>query len=86
MAKGRKTGGRKPGSKNKVTLAVQEFTRSLVEDPTYRAGLLTRLQQHKLSPPIEAMVWHYAYGHPKQTVDLGGTVHHVAKVIHEHRD
>lgn len=42
--KGRgKTGGRKPGTPNKATLAVKAFAQSILEDPAYREKLKRRL-------------------------------------------
>jgi len=44
----------------------------LVDDPAYRRRLLKDLRSRKVAPAIEAMLWHYAYGVPKQAVAVEG--------------
>ena len=44
MAKGRKTGGRRPGSLNKATIEVKAACAELVDDPEYRRRLGARLR------------------------------------------
>jgi len=65
-----KTGGRKPGSPNRVTVEVRAAAAALVDDPTYRARLLDDLRKRKLAPAVETMLWYYAKGKPKETVAL----------------
>ncbi len=66
-------GGRKPGSINKTTAAVQEAAQKLVEDPAYRKALAVRLMRGTAGA-VEPMLWHYAYGKPKETLTVeGGT-------------
>ena len=71
MAKGRKTGGRRPGSLNKATVEAKAACTALVDDPVYRQRLATRLRAGKLSPAVECMLWYYAKGKPKE--DFGQT-------------
>src|SRR5437867_2638617 len=73
MAKGSKTGGRRPGSLNKVTVEAKEFCASIVDDPQYQAKLRARALAGNLPPALEAMIWHYAKGKPKEQVDLSLT-------------
>jgi hypothetical protein len=47
---------------------VQAVCAALVDDPMYRRRLVKDLRRRKVAPVIEAMLWHYAYGVPKQTV------------------
>jgi hypothetical protein len=42
---------------------------SFVED----LPALTDLRQRNVAPAVEAMLWHYAYGVPKQTVAVEAT-------------
>lgn len=56
--------GRKPGIPNKNQETVVAFARSIVEDVTYQANLLQRAQAGELAPPVETMLYHYAYGKP----------------------
>ena len=69
MAKGRKTGGRLPGSLNKATVELKQACAELVDDPEYRRNLATRLRAGELSPAVECMLWHYAKGKPKDEVE-----------------
>lgn len=69
-----KTGGRKAGVPNKTTAAAKEFAQSLVDNPDYRKALEKRIAAGKIAPAVETMIWHYAYGKPKETVALEGHV------------
>jgi len=62
--------GRPKGAVNKITSEVREVAQSLVNDSVYREKLAARLREGK-APLIEQMLWHYAYGKPTETVDLG---------------
>lgn len=66
----RKTGGRQKGTLNKVTVEAKAACAAIVDDPTYRKNLTARARRGDLAPAIEAMLWHYAYGKPKETVAL----------------
>src|SRR3972149_3604655 len=72
FAKGDPRAGRPPGVQNKVTVEVREAAKAIVEDPVYRERLRRRLLRGKLAPGLEAMLWHYAYGKPKETVEHTG--------------
>jgi hypothetical protein len=71
MARGRKTGGRQSGTPNKATSEIREAARLLLDDPEYRRSLRTRLISGKAGP-IETLLFHYAYGKPKETVEQTG--------------
>src|SRR5215813_7124901 len=64
-----KTGGQRPGSLNRVTIAVRDAARQLVEDPAYRAALRARLIRGR-APEIEKTLWHYAYGKPPSFAEM----------------
>jgi hypothetical protein len=64
--------GRKKGVPNKATADVKAFAEGLVDDPVYRAKLRRDLRARKLAPLIEQMVWHFAYGKPKDVIELEG--------------
>jgi hypothetical protein len=66
--KSQKTGGRRRGTPNKATRDVKEFCASLLESAQYQRHLCERVHAGTLPPALEAMLWHYAYGVPKQTV------------------
>lgn len=66
FAKGKvKTGGRKAGTPNKATAEIKDLARSLLEDPVYQTKLKQRLRDGK-APQIEQLLYHYAYGKPKE--------------------
>lgn len=72
MAKGRKTGGRAKGSRNKSKTDVAVVARALVDDAVYREMFKVRLHGGTLPPGVEQMLWHYAYGKPAEHLHLGG--------------
>lgn len=72
MALGRKTGGRIKGTPNKSTGLIAEKCRALLEDPGYQDYFTHRLKQGALPPVLEALMWHYAYGKPKELHEHSG--------------
>ena len=63
-----KTGGRRKGTPNKATAEIREIAQALVNDPPYRRRLTSRFRSGRIAPAIEALLWHYAYGKPKETI------------------
>ena len=72
MARGRKTGGRTKGTPNKTSGLVAERCRQLIEDPKYVDYFQHRLYVGQLPAALEAMTWAYAYGKPKELIELTG--------------
>lgn len=66
--------GRPKGVLNKVTREIKDICSRLVHDETYQVEFAARLHEGKLAPAIECMVWHYAFGKPKETVDIQGEI------------
>jgi hypothetical protein len=64
--------GRAKGSLNSSTKDVREVARSIVDDPDYRAALCRRIADGTAGP-MEALMWHYAYGKPKESLDVTHT-------------
>jgi hypothetical protein len=62
-------GGRPKGSVNFRTRQVQTFCRSVCEDPLYRQDIVDRARSGNLGA-MEAVIWAYAYGRPKESIDL----------------
>lgn len=64
--------GRKRGTLNRVTREVRDFARSILEADDYREHLRRRLIAGELSPQIETLLYHYAFGVPRREygVDL----------------
>lgn len=64
--------GRPKGVPNKITAEVREIAQRLVEDEVYQDQFRVRLQAGELGPGVETMLWHYAYGKPKDVVEHQG--------------
>jgi DNA-binding transcriptional regulator PaaX len=62
--------GRPKGSLNKCTLEAKAFARQLVSSPTYLQNLQTALENRTIETAVEVMLWHYAYGKPKEHIEL----------------
>jgi hypothetical protein len=58
---------------NTATREVREAAAELVENPRYRANLEQRLIAGKLAPAMEALLWHFAYGKPKESIEIEQT-------------
>jgi hypothetical protein len=62
------------GTPNKVTVEAKAAAAALVDDPVYRAKLAADLRLRKVHPSIESMLWYYAKGKPKETVEHQASV------------
>tara|TARA_R100001086_G_scaffold192604_5_gene109855 strand:+ start:1155 stop:1412 length:258 start_codon:yes stop_codon:yes gene_type:complete len=72
-SKNLKRSGRPKGVPNKASADVRVRARALVEDPVYVLGIKRRMLEGK-SVPLEIMLHHYAYGKPRETVEVEGAV------------
>ena len=61
-----KIGGRTKGTPNRASVEARKLALRLVSDPDYVTSLERRLKEGKLSPAIEALLWQYAFGKPKE--------------------
>jgi hypothetical protein len=59
-----KTGGRKAGTRNKVTVEARAAATEIVDSRAYRRKLATRALNGTLAPAMETLLWHYAKGRP----------------------
>lgn len=86
MAKGKKTGGRRPGTPNKVTAEIRAAAQKLF-DADYFAELKQRIRRGKAAPAVECRMLAYAFGEPPQTLETPGMDNLATllarKVIHE---
>jgi hypothetical protein len=64
--------GRPKGVPNKITAEAREVAQRLVEDEMYQDKFRKRLVAGELGPGVESMLWHYAYGKPKDVVEHQG--------------
>lgn len=62
--------GRPPGAPNRRTKVARERALELLEHPDYKLSLLRRIQTDTLAPLMERSLWEYAYGPPKQRVEI----------------
>lgn len=73
-ARHRKVGGRQKGVPNRRSAQGREFAEKLCGDPEYLAGVETRAKAGKLHPGFEGLLWAYAYGRPRQSLELSGSI------------
>jgi hypothetical protein len=81
-----KKGGQKPPSaakKLKVDEA-RKISRRLLADPVYRKRLIKRLREGTIQPGVEAMLYYYAYGKPRESVEVEQKSD--VKIVHQYRD
>jgi len=64
--------GRRLGVPNKATTEVRELARKLIADQDYKKNFKQRWRTGDIPPQVETMIWHYAYGKPKETHVLEG--------------
>ena len=67
-----KTGGRKPGTPNKVTLEARLAASEIVDDPIVRANLLRKARKGLLHPSLIKLFWEQAHGKAKDQIELTG--------------
>lgn len=70
--RGRKTGGRQPGTPNKVSAELRAFAQALLADKAYRQAFTTAFRTRTLNPRLEEMIYHYAAGKPTEHVSVTG--------------
>ncbi len=61
--------GRPKGSRDRRTLAIGEFARSIIESDEYRNSLRARVLAGK-APHLEPLLYHYGYGRPAERVQI----------------
>jgi hypothetical protein len=62
--------GRPRGAVNGATKRAREFAELILCSQEYRDSLVRRIRTDSLAPNIEALLYHYAYGKPKERVEL----------------
>lgn len=74
--KGKKRGarapaaGRRAGTPNKRTVEIETYAKTIVENDKVRQMMLLQAQNGSLPPGVVQMLFYYAYGKPKETVDV----------------
>jgi len=64
--------GRPKGTLNRTAQEVREFSQRFVQDEAYLANLKQRIFDGE-APHMETMLWHHAYGKPKDTIEIHTT-------------
>ena len=72
FVKGDPRAGRPKGVKNKATIEIRDFARAILDSEAYQKSLARRVVDGTLAPGIEALIYHYAYGKPKEIVEHTG--------------
>lgn len=65
--------GRPKGVPNKATTHIKELATRILNTPAYLANLQKRVESGKVHPAVESMLHHYAYGKPKDVVQVEGS-------------
>ena len=73
--------GKVKGTLNTATLEIRLAARQIVEDPVYREKLIAAARERKLAPAVECLLLYYAYGKPKEVVDVSVSVQGAADVL-----
>ena len=53
-----------------MTAEVRAVCAAILDDPTYRTNLTARARAGALAPAVEAMLWHYAFGKPRDSLNV----------------
>lgn len=72
--------GRPKGSVNKVTMVVRDLSHQLL-NPAYFKKLQADVEARDLHPSVEIMLWYYAFGKPKDTLQVKSGVEVLRVVI-----
>jgi hypothetical protein len=62
--------GRKRGSLNTVSKEAREFAARILDSREYRESLVRRIKAGTLPSNIEALLYHYRFGKPKETIEV----------------
>lgn len=66
---GSHSGGRSKQQRLEADRA-RKIARKLLADPSYRKNLIKRLREGTIQPGVEAMLWYYAEGKPRESMEV----------------
>lgn len=64
--------GRKKGTPNRPVVAIRELFDGMVHNAEYQYRLKRDFTRRHLHPSIEALVWAYLLGKPKESLEISG--------------
>lgn len=73
--------GRRSGTKNKRTVEIETYAKSIIEDPKVQQMMLAQARKGLLPPGVVQMLFYYAYGKPTELIDVE---HNVTVVKHRY--
>lgn len=81
-----KRGGQKPPTKKQIAQAdeARKLSRKLLADPVYRKSLIRRLREGTIQPGVEALLYYFAYGKPRESVEVQEKTD--VKIVHQYTD
>lgn len=74
---------RTPGAIGYKTREARANAREIIEDVAYKENLKLRAVKGTLHPVVEQMLWHYAYGKPKDRVEVQTSASTTGRDYHE---
>ena len=77
----KKTGGRTVGTPNKPGALARAVAQALLSRPKYQERLKEKLDEGTVHPSVEAMLYYYAYGKPREVIEA--TAPTSVKIIHQ---
>jgi hypothetical protein len=66
-----------------MTVEVRTAAAAMVSDEVYRAKLMKDLRQRRVSPPVETMLWAYAFGRPVERHEVTTSIGDFSKLSDE---
>lgn len=79
-----KRGGRHGPPPKSTTDEARKLSRKLLNDSAYRKALIRRLRAGTIQPGVEALLYYFAYGKPRETIE---TAHETqVKIVHQYAD
>jgi hypothetical protein len=77
--------GRVRGTPNRISVEVKTLVAQLMTDVAYQHKLRDDFRRRKVHPTIEALIWTYHLGKPRQTIDVMASVDVAARLEDERR-
>ncbi len=66
--------GRRRGTRNRHTVAAVALASELMNDVGYQYRFRRDFIRRRVHPSIEALIWHYVAGKPKESIQMTGSI------------